>query len=321
MEGFALEEVASSTIREIDERLEDLTATIEYKDSAIGELRQSLRAMGGGGEAGEGLHEQIATMSLPVARRVLRANVARVLELRVGEREAARRDEVARLQLSETTEERTALRQALRQAGEEHERQLCEVQASHAARVGELAASLERAKAAAAKTKAARPAAAAAASPPASPMTPEHAARTSRGGLSTASYGSGETSDGLSPQQQTIEQLGRDNFYYKQTCRQLKRRLREASEAMIEGGATGRQERVRLDAALHQVQVEQQTNARLLSELGNLKAYLTSHPGATPTRVGKKTLREIEPSLREGSPPRMQAWGEPEGLEPEGVAY
>ena len=63
------------------------------------------------------------------------------------------------------------------------------------------------------------------------------------------------------------------------------------------------------------MKVEQRTNAQLQAELTNLRTYLSSHPGATPTRVTKKVLREIEPAFGD-SPPRQLAWGEqtPEGV-------
>ena len=74
----------------------------------------------------------------------------------------------------------------------------------------------------------------------------------------------GEASLGAS-----VEQLGRDNFYYKQNNRDLKRKLRERAE---------------------EAEAARRRNHELEAELTNLRAYLELHPGATPTRLNKKQV-------------------------------
>ena len=106
------------------------------------------------------------------------------------------------------------------------------------------------------------------------------------------------------PQQQTLEQLGRDNFYYKQSNRELKRRLRELSEAR--GVEQQQREQQRLQAALERASSQEALNERLQAELQNLRSFLEHHPGATPTRMSKKQLRPA--GLAERSPRGSNAW-------------
>ena len=60
------------------------------------------------------------------------------------------------------------------------------------------------------------------------------------------------------------------------------------------------------------MQRDAETEARLQAELGNMRAYLASHPGATPTRVTKAALKEITPGGNEGNGNgARQAWQSP----------
>ena len=53
-----------------------------------------------------------------------------------------------------------------------------------------------------------------------------------------------------------------------------------------------------------------QVLAKYQAELQNLRAYLASHPGATPTRVTKAALKEIAPaSLQTGAPAALGVGG------------
>ena len=121
---------------------------------------------------------------------------------------------------------------------------------------------------------------------------------------SAASVSASDSMSASSPQQQTLEQLGRDNFYYKQSNRELKRRLRELSEAR--GVEQQQREQQRLQAALERASSQEALNERLQAELQNLRSFLEHHPGATPTRMSKKQLRPA--GLAERSPRGSNAW-------------
>ena len=319
--GFAgtelLDAAASSELRELDERLEDLTAQLEFKNSAIGELRESLGRLGGklGGGAPQAddaaLGAQIEHMSLPIARRVLRAKLHRVLEMRHEQAQAARRLETAELAQREREEEVASLRHALRTASQEHERQLREVQhqheAQHEALVQQQSALAAQVTQLTKQQQSALQAHQAGTSPPPSSPTksvapvgtpPSSGARESRDG----SVVDQRVLDGANtPSREALEALGKDNFYYKQTNRELRRKLRDAA-----GGAET--QRQQLEEALQRIAYDEQVNAKLQAELANMRAYLQAHPGATPTRVTKAALKEITPDVASGGAPRL-AWG------------
>ena len=119
--------------------------------------------------------------------------------------------------------------------------------------------------------------------------------------------------EGRTPAREAIEALGKDNFYYKQSNKELRRRLRDER-------AGGESQRRELDEARERLRREGQVQAKLQAELANLRAYLAAHPGATPTRVTKAALKEIAPGApraagAEAGAPRA-AWPVP-ALEPD----
>ena len=89
--------------------------------------------------------------------------------------------------------------------------------------------------------------------------------------------------------------------------RELKRKLREATEG-VEG------DRQQLVAALQQSSAEQRLNEQLQAEIRNLRSYLEVHPGATPTKVNKNVLRQIEVSADPAKPKQAGIVPEARGL-------
>eukprot|EP00962_Isochrysis_galbana_P014558 scaffold4174_cov122-Isochrysis_galbana.AAC.1 len=98
------------------------------------------------------------------------------------------------------------------------------------------------------------------------------------------------------PPDAAVESLGRDNFFYKHSNRELKRRLRQL-------GAEAEEERARREAAeaaaaaataaaamTDQLQIR---NQELATELLNLRAFLQAHPDAAPARVSRRALRPM----------------------------
>lgn len=83
---------------------------------------------------------------------------------------------------------------------------------------------------------------------------------------------------------------GRDNFYFKQSNRELRKKLKEA-------GLAAQEQRYQMDEARKRVESDERVQARLEAELQNLRSYLAAHPGATPTRVTKAALKEITPDV------------------------
>ena len=135
-----------------------------------------------------------------------------------------------------------------------------------------------------------------------SSLTPESAAREGEGPRTP--FIDDETLETAGePARQAIEALGKDNFYYKTTNRELRRRLKDAS-------SLAEAQRQQLDEALQRVAHDEQVNAKLQAELANMRAYLQAHPGATPTRVTKAALKEILPeALTSGGGAARLAWG------------
>jgi len=340
-----LDAAASSEARELDERLEDLTAQLEFKNSAIGELRESLGRLGGRAAGDErpahasdasSLSQQIAHMSLPIARRVLQAEVGRVLELRQSQHAAAKRLEAAGVTMHEREEENASLRAQLRSAAAEHERQLAELVRAHEEQhaaleqqqraLHEQVNQLHRQQPTSPPPKPAR-------GSPQGAHAASHAASSSRGsghgacdGASPSGGGSScrstpeggardsaahlaeMLSEGRTPSREAVEALGKDNFYYRQSNKELRRKLRDergASEAAQQ----------QLQHAHTQHERDEADRTRLTAELTNMRAYLSAHPGATPTRIAKAALKEITPDAVSGSAPPRAAWPD-QTLEP-----
>lgn len=148
-----LDAAASSELRELDEQLEDLTAQLEHKNVTIGELRHSL-TQDSDGETGVAstaisisdslaLRQQVAQMSLPVARRVLQSNINRLLELRHEQKVADHKMETAEMHIREQETEiaglRGTLEARLRQASQEHDQQMNELRKQHEMQLAALA--------------------------------------------------------------------------------------------------------------------------------------------------------------------------------------
>ena len=306
-----LDEAARRELQALDERLDGLAASIAFKEGAIGELRASAAATSPPGA----LRARLEQLSLPVARRMLHSNLERMSELREREARGARGAQQFAAQLHEREREAAELRASLRQTALEHDKQLDELRREHEAKAQQLTAAAATAAAAAAAAATAAAATAAANDAPPAPAaqtprglgTPERphtfVAGTPPSG-SAVSVSASESMSASSPQQQTLEQLGRDNFYYKQSNRELKRRLRELSEAL--GADQQQREQQRLQAALERATSQEALNEQLQAELQNLRSFLEHHPGATPTRLSKKQLRPA--GLAERSPRGSNAW-------------
>ena len=189
--GALLDEAARVELRELDERVESLSLQLDVKNSAISELEEQALAELEAAPEGELLRAQLNHMSLPVARRVLQANAHRTLQLREQQRAREKELESLRIQLAERAEESASLRQTLGQVVSEHERQLEEQQRQLKAQVREHVEAEAR-------------------SPPSGGA---------RRWLATGSPMATGDAEEPSPQE-TIEQLGRDNFYYKVCVRE-----------------------------------------------------------------------------------------------------
>ena len=318
-----LDQAASSELRELEERLEDLTAQLEFKNSAIGELRESLGRMGGPRALAAGddsaLSQQISHMSLPIARRVLQAEVQRVLELRQSQRDAAQRLDAANVALQERDGELTSLRGALRSAASEHERQLQEMQGAHERQHAELEAQQRALHEQVNQLHLAQPA-----SPPASKphvgagphsgtnISPSSYSTTPEGGRESTANLAELLAEGRSPSREAIEALGKDNFYYKQSNKELRRKLREER-------STAEQHAHELERARMRLTHDEAVQTKLHAELANLRSYLAAHPGATPTRVTTAALKEIAPDVLATRVSPRAAWPNP-GLEPDHMA-
>jgi hypothetical protein len=127
---------------------------------------------------------------------------------------------------------------------------------------------------------------------------------TGEGGIAAAVAPVGPSTAPLSPPNPTsgtppdaaTERLGRDNFFYKHSNRELKRRLREM-------GAEAEEERARREVAEAVATAAsvaaatagqlQARNEALAAELHNLRAFLMAHPDAEPARVNRRALRPV----------------------------
>ncbi len=263
-----LDAAAQSELRALEERLEDLSATLEFRNSTIGELRESIGQMGaemgaelpatgplgGGLPSTEQLDAQLKHMSLPVARRVLSANLSRLLELRHDQKAKARQLEAAELALGDKEAALAAAQAAARQAAADAERRLEHAHARHVRELIEQQRTVPALQAqlqlqpASATTRASHDKPPPHATPADSDAVEAAPMATGGGGgggggggdveagalsprslsaSQSATPGSrtpaeGRTPDSVassaarSPSQQTLEALGKDNFYYKQ---------------------------------------------------------------------------------------------------------
>jgi hypothetical protein len=108
-----------------------------------------------------------------------------------------------------------------------------------------------------------------------------------------------------------VHALERDNFYFKQAARELRRQLKEslASAATlspparvgpsVDGSACGGQQRGQT-ADLERARLEHE-NEQLTNELSNLKSYLLQNPAAQMVRV-KRDLALLNSADRQSLP-------------------
>lgn len=90
--------------------------------------------------------------------------------------------------------------------------------------------------------------------------------------------------------QEQVGMLDKDNFYYKQSNSNLKRRLRELT-------AAGEQEREKIEKLESEEDLIKKRNAALEEELSNLKKFLAvTVPGAAPVRISRQELRPLTPA-------------------------
>ena len=271
--GALLDEAARTELIEFDERLESLSLQLDVKDSTIGELEQNLSQLAS--PYGESIRSQLNHMSLPVARRVLQANAHRMLKLREQQRTQERDLENLKLQLQEKAEESASLRQTLGQLVSEHEQQLEEQQRLTSLEVQQTMSVSNALR----RTLNGLPAEAVS-------TVSCAASQRDTSGVPYSTPISQEAGGAASPTDST-DQLGRDNFYYKVSNRELRKRLKEE----VEGKEA---ERRQLQDALQAASAEQTLNEQLQVEIQNLRSYLELHPGATPTKVSKRMLKQIE---------------------------
>jgi len=86
--------------------------------------------------------------------------------------------------------------------------------------------------------------------------------------------------------QEQIAMLDKDNFYYKQSNMNLKRKLRELTSA-------GEHEREVMEQSLKELEEAKSRNAKLEAELANLRGYVHKTVGASAVRVSRQELRPL----------------------------
>jgi len=255
----------------LDERIDSLDAAIEWQDETVAELR-----LGAGDTDGEGtaqLGKVVETAAAHVSKELLKGYLPQLVDARRELLSREREQSAVRLQLAEAEERLRDQANSVELAEREFERRLAKQRQS---------AQLE-------KSSLLRQ------------MRPAHPA-TSAESASSDGRGAEQLQRALREREEQVHALERDNFYFKQAARELKRQLHESSAGASAGDSSGGRRAQTADTERARLEAE---NQQLGNELANLKEYLLKNPSAQMVRVSKRDhMAALAPAAQPGASPR-----------------
>ena len=298
--GEVLEGEEARQLGDLDDRVDSLEAELEYLEEQTAETEGDLRGLE---QASRQLQRRIAEGSLEEARGMMSSFMRSMVDIRNKERQDAARLCELELQASERAQAIERAESNLRVKDFEYERRVTELQKEHARKVQDLLSQLAVAQ----REPEPLVLSGSGTASPASgkevggPQRPDEPSRSPAAGAPTAeaaasspvrSRGSAGEAQSLknlvSTQQDQIRALDKDNYYYKNTNRELKRKLRE-----LLARVDTEQEAVGLEIQETQGRNRdlEKLNESLVEELDNVRNHLRKSGAAV--RVSRNELRPL----------------------------
>jgi len=238
-EGEFLNAEEEAIWREIDERIDELDAQVEYKSARIKEVQEAA-----GEDAGSTQHilRRLDGMGDGEARELLKKNVGVLIALKEKAQKQAHNAKVLQIEVQDKDQRIAELEEGIRYAEMAQDRHLMKMEKEHAEETARLFAQ-------------------------------------SRSSVTTAPAAD------LAQKEEELDAVNKDLFYYKQSYRELKRKLKKIQGAVQTDVETKQRE-------CETLQVE---NSKLYDELSNFKEFVSrqSQSGTTPlqpVRVSRSSL-------------------------------
>eukprot|EP00164_Ancoracysta_twista_P004754 GFYU01006438.1.p1 GENE.GFYU01006438.1~~GFYU01006438.1.p1 ORF type:complete len:1605 (-),score=614.63 GFYU01006438.1:18-4832(-) len=235
-------------LKMLDEQIDNLDEEIEYKSEAITETEKAVKTYMDATAEGEE-HQMISENE---AKYILKKYFEKVVEMKQKEKKSQRIITEHEMKMSELHQTLEELQNSLRVTEIEYDRKSTKVQKEYELKIQDLYKQLESAT-----------------RPPSEGPADE-----------------GSKEKALLERDEHIAILEKDNFYYKQTNRDLKRKLREVVAANESDRHAMEKERSR-STRLGDV------NKSLLDELHNLKSYVQKHDGMSSVRISASQVRPM----------------------------
>eukprot|EP00743_Colponemidia_sp_Colp-15_P008614 GILK01009374.1.p1 GENE.GILK01009374.1~~GILK01009374.1.p1 ORF type:complete len:1490 (-),score=407.64 GILK01009374.1:108-4577(-) len=244
---------------EINDRIEALDAEIEYKNMAIDSVRKDLNQ----GRVGspDDLVNRLDNLTAMELKQVVKRYWEKIIELTSEEKQSDSRIHILEAELVEKKHQLEEVENSIRVLEIEHDRRNTQMQRDHEAMVQSLLKQLESGVSGATVSDFSRPV--------------------------TAESERGEEGRGDLNDKEYVSKLEKDNYYYRQTNRELKRKLRELMSS------TEKHQQM-LDSERDTKKELFEMNGSLMKELQNLKSYLHKHKtNLQPVRISKSELKQI----------------------------
>ena len=277
--GALLGEADARALEDVEDRVDALDTEIEYINEQMGESQRELIDIKG---AYNGLQGRVAGMSLAQAKDTLHLSLLKAVQIKNKERASEARLCDLEVRLAEKGKEVETVESNLRLKDFEYERRITELQKEHARKVQDLLSQISSVRA--------QTAAAAGPAPPraAAGGGLERAVPTAEAAAKVSAVVEGDVQRLIGMQQEQIQLLDKDNFYYKETNREIKRKLRELL-------ANVDQDKVEMEAKLARAVASkgelERLNNNLMDELENYKGHLKDRGAAI--RLSRADLRPL----------------------------
>ena len=279
--GALLGEADARALEDVEDRVDALDTEIEYINEQMGESQRELIDIKGAYNALQG---RVAGMSLTQAKDTLHLSLLKAVQIKNKERASEARLCDLEVRLAEKGKEVETVESNLRLKDFEYERRITELQKEHARKVQDLLSQISSVRAQTAASAEPGPG-----PPPAAAVGGlELAVPTAEAAAKVSAVVEGDVQRLIGMQQEQIQLLDKDNFYYKETNREIKRKLRELL-------ANVDQDKVEMEAKLARAVASkgelERLNDNLMKELENYKGHLKDRGAAI--RLSRADLRPL----------------------------
>ena len=289
--GEILEGEDARLLGDLDDRIDSLEAELEYLDEQAAETERDLRGLD---VASQQLQRRVAEGTLEEARGMMSSFMRTMVEVRNKERQDAARLCELELQASERAQAIERAESNLRLKDFEYERRVTELQKDHAHKVQDLLSQLAVAQQE--QDNAVEPGQAPGSAGEGTPPRATGGAGAAGKGAESPSPRAGaspgassQTLKGLvATQQEQIRTLDKDNYYYKNTNRELKRKLRELLARVDTDKEVVGQE---IEETQGRNRDLEKLNESLVEELDNVRSHLRQ--SGAGIRLSRSELRPL----------------------------